>query len=99
MRSLVGADSPHAARVELHRSWIEDGVARMAREEAIEVPAGATVRFEPGGLHLMLFDAQLTPGSPVPLRLWFDDGSLREVVARVAADAGDSHAGHEHHAH
>ncbi|HKJ25553.1 MAG TPA: copper chaperone PCu(A)C [Myxococcota bacterium] len=93
--TLVGASSPAAARVELHRSWIESGVAHMAPLDALPVAPGERVALEPGGAHLMLFGATgLAPGDTVVLRLEFADAPPREVTARVVA-AGGEHAGHE----
>jgi hypothetical protein len=45
----------------------------MVRLPEVPVPAAATVRFEPGGLHLMLLDivGPLTPGMEVELTLRF----------------------------
>lgn len=97
--TLVGASSPAAASVELHRSWIESGVAHMAPVPELAIAPGERVVLEPGGLHLMLFDAPgLAPGDEVPLRLEFADAPPREVTARVVADADASgeHGSHEH---
>lgn len=51
---ITRVTSPQFEAVELHRTVLEDGIARMRAEPAIVVAAGATVRFAPGGLHLML---------------------------------------------
>lgn len=40
--------------VQLHESVVEDGIARMRAIPVLEIPAGATVRLERGGKHLML---------------------------------------------
>jgi len=60
-----GADSADFGAVEIHRSVVEDGMARMLREQVIELPAGARARLEPGALHLMLFRPQraFAPGA------------------------------------
>lgn len=90
--------SPAAERVEIHRSWFEGGVARMAPVDAIEVAAGATVSLEPGGLHLMLFGLEPTAGERIPLRLRFSDGHVLEVAAsrRELGDAAMDHTAHDH---
>jgi len=81
---LIGASSPAAGRVEIHRSWIEDGVAHMERVKRLAIGPGETLRLEPGGLHLMLFDAPgLSAANAVALRLEFADGPRRTVRARV----------------
>jgi copper(I)-binding protein len=71
--SLIAASSPAAARVEIHESRIVDGVARMRPLTQVAIAAGATVKIEPGGIHLMLVDLKspLTAGKPVPLTLEF----------------------------
>jgi copper(I)-binding protein len=53
--TLVGAESNAAAAIEFHRSIHNGDVVRMQRIEKVVVGAGETVRFQPGGLHLMLF--------------------------------------------
>jgi copper(I)-binding protein len=67
----------------------------MVRLAEVPVPAGATVRFEPGGLHVMLLDivAPLTPGMEVELTLRFATAEavtikLPVVDARATAPPG-----------
>ena len=72
---LLGAVSPVAARTELHRTVIEDGIARMRpARDGVALPAGTTVELAPGGYHFMLIDlgAALTAGTHVPLTLHFE---------------------------
>ena len=38
----------------IHESREEDGVMRMIHVDAVEIPAGETVTFRPGGLHVMI---------------------------------------------
>lgn len=89
--TLTGARSPAFAAIEIHRSSSQSGVARMQRYERLDIPPHATVTFEPGGYHLMLFDRRhaLQPGESLTLTLEFADGSslpvpfaLREAGAR-----------------
>jgi len=98
---LVGVDSERFGRVEIHRTVITDGIAGMARESAIAVAAGATVSFQPGGLHLMLMEATARPhaGETVPVSLVFASGSRLQVdfpVRRAGAAEGHGH-GHGSH--
>ena len=46
--------SPEFGNVELHETIIEDGIARMAELDHLDIAAGASVVLEPGGKHLML---------------------------------------------
>jgi copper(I)-binding protein len=52
--TLTDVTSPQFAAVEMHESVVEDGIARMYPLGDLTILAGTTVRFEPGGKHLML---------------------------------------------
>lgn len=82
--TLVAAACPAAGRVELHEHRHEDGMMRMRQVARVVVPAGGTEAFEPGGLHLMLFDWDGRPaGSRVPLTLVTGTGETLELEATV----------------
>jgi copper(I)-binding protein len=51
---VTAARSADFGAVELHEMRMDGGVMRMRALDAIEVPAGASVRLAPGGNHLML---------------------------------------------
>lgn len=73
---LLSAYAEGAAETQLHRSIIDDeGTVHMERQSAVELPAGETVHFEPGGLHIMLVDLEddLQEDDTVPLHLTFRD--------------------------
>ncbi len=100
---LIAAESPLAARVELHRSVMDGDVMRMERVEAIEIPAGAKVALEPGGHHLMLIGPvrAFREGEMVPLALVFERAGRIEVELKVAplGGPGGKDHGHGHHHH
>jgi copper(I)-binding protein len=83
--TLVAATSPAARIVELHTHVAENGLSRMQRLDAVPLPAGESVRFEPGGLHLMLIDiaAPLVAGQHVTLALQFANAGVVEVTAPI----------------
>ena len=83
--ALVAAESPAARVVELHSHVMEDGMMSMRRVHKIELPPGATVVLEPGGLHVMMIglEQSLEPDQEIPISLLFDDGSRTEVLAPV----------------
>lgn len=65
---LVGASSGGARAVEMHVTVRDGEMTRMRRLSEVEIPAGGTVRFEPGGRHLMLFGVtQLDGGMDIDL--------------------------------
>jgi copper(I)-binding protein len=101
-RTLVGAASPQFETVEIHRTEIVDGMARMVPQERLVIPAGGGVTLEPGGLHLMLIQSRqpLSQGDRVSIRLRLDDGTEVPVEAEVRkAEAEAAGMGHEHHDH
>ncbi len=83
--ALVGAHSDAFGMVMMHRSYEEGGLAKMAHQDRVEVPAGEQVRFEPGGLHLMLMHptAVLAAGERVAITLEFADGTRQGIEFEV----------------
>ena len=83
------AQSDVFGMVELHRTLIVNGVSTMRPAGDQTIPVGGSLRFEPGGLHLMLMQAQHEPkvGDKVRFRLHFADGSTLDVVALVSVEA------------
>jgi hypothetical protein len=79
---VVGASSPIAKRAGVHGMTTKDGVMRMFDVERVVVPAGGSVAFAPGGLHVMLFE-QTAPhaGDHVAVTLRCDDGSTIAFTA------------------
>lgn len=65
----------------IHRSGEVDGISRMRPAGRLVVAPGGTLRFEPGGLHLMLMKPRrpLPEGSQASVRLVLADG--RRVFA------------------
>lgn len=82
---IVAAHSPDFAAVEFHRSVMRDGMMAMEQMKELEVGAGAELRLEPGGLHLMLMQP-VEPGEPGETRrikFEYDDGSVQELVFEI----------------
>jgi hypothetical protein len=97
---LVGVRSPAFESVEVHRSEVREGVARMVAVERLTIAPGATVRFEPGGYHLMLIAprAPLRAGDRVSLTLVVEGGAevpVSAIVRPLQPVAGE----HSHHHH
>ena len=76
-RKLIGASSPGCGMMMLHRSKTENGVDKMTPVKDVAIPAHGSVRFAPGGYHLMCMQpkATLTPGKSVAVTLSFDNGT------------------------
>jgi periplasmic copper chaperone A len=72
---LLAARTDVALAIEVHLTEIEpSGRAVMRLLDQVELPAGSTTRFRPGGLHLMLIvpDASVTPGGTFAITLEFE---------------------------
>jgi hypothetical protein len=74
---LTGASSSACGMVMLHQSQEENGVEKMQPVKSITVPAHGTVRFAPGGYHLMCMSpgSSMKVGADVPVTLKFADGN------------------------
>jgi copper(I)-binding protein len=98
--ALVAIASPVAARSELHSTTMEGGIMKMRPAERIELAAGRPVKFEPGGLHVMLVDLKraLKPGEKIPLVLTVEraDSSRATVTIQAEVRAADGAAMHHH---
>lgn len=86
---LQSVRSEVAAQVELHAMSMDGDVMRMRQLPAIELPAGATVALQPGGLHLMLLGLKrpLKAGDSVPLTLSFEKAGELQLRVPVSAAA------------
>jgi len=87
---ITGVTSPRVQRIELHEMSMADGVMRMGPLRDPRLPAAGELRFEPGGMHAMLFgiDPALTPGDTVPLTFAFDGAPAMIVQAEVQGPGG-----------
>jgi copper(I)-binding protein len=85
--SIVGVRCACAGHAMIHESTISNGQSTMRPREPLAIAAGATLRFAPGGLHIMLqgLTRALTPGEQVPLELLLEGGGSLGVSARVRA--------------
>lgn len=99
---LIGATTPAARTVEIHRSAIDaQNVMRMRAIDGIALPPQSELRLRHGGeYHLMLIDlkAPLKNGDRFPMTLRFEKAGEREVMvwvqqprAGAAADASHDH--------
>lgn len=100
---LVGVETEAARRAEVHTTETgADGVTKMMHLEKVEIPAGATVALERGGVHVMLMGltAPLTEGARVPAVLVFEKAGrvaiefAIDAPAKHDAKAAEDHSGH-----
>lgn len=80
---MVSASAPWSGLIEIHTHAVVDGVMRMRHLEELVIPAGETVNFKPGGLHLMLFKLKKPLAESLPMEVCFKDGTCQEVEAQL----------------
>jgi copper(I)-binding protein len=79
---LLRVTTPAAGVAEIHRTVEDGGMMRMEPVSSVTIPAGASVRLEPGGYHVMLMELKdhLWSGDHVDATLHFRH--MGEVAVR-----------------
>jgi copper(I)-binding protein len=87
---LVGASTPMARRAELHSSVEQGNVVRMEKIDGVEIAAGGSAAFQPGGLHVMLIglEPNAVPGQMLQITLRFERAGELKVAAPILAPGG-----------
>lgn len=82
---VVKADNPGSKLTELHTHLNDGGVMKMRPVSAIDIKAKGEAVLKPGGMHIMMIDlkAPLKEGDVLPITLTLDDGSSKQVDAKV----------------
>ena len=97
--TLIGVEADFP-RVMVHDSKTVDGVASMLAVGSVTIPAGETVTFAPGGLHVMFMGLDGDPldaGEEVPATLIFENAGRLEVVFKVEdGEAAMDHGAMDH---
>lgn len=81
---LLSVTSSVSPRLEIHEHTMKDGVMKMGRVDAIDVPAGGSVELKPGGYHIMIFEStkKYAPGDEIDLTLHFENaGAIEKTVS------------------
>ena len=84
--ALLSTSTDVAEVAEAHMSMVDaNGVASMQMQEAVSIPARETVKFKPGGLHIMLINLKqdLKTGDTFTLTLNFKEAGT--IVIEVPA--------------
>jgi copper(I)-binding protein len=83
--ALASASSAACGMLMLHKSEEQGGMGSMEDVKAVAVPAGGTVKFAPGGYHLMCMNptAAIKPGGNVSVTLNFADGNKIDTLFAV----------------
>ena len=97
---LVGGAADIAGKVEVHEMATTNGVMTMRPlDNGLIIEPGKTVKFAPGGYHLMMFDLKnpLKQGDKIPLTLQFEKAGkvnlsldVQGIGAQAPAGPGDA---------
>lgn len=79
---IVSASSEMVERVEIHEIVHEQGIVRMKKVEAVDIPSNSTVCLEPKHTHLMLIgiDDAIRGGAEIRLQIDTASGEKLQVV-------------------
>jgi copper(I)-binding protein len=86
--AITGARAEGCGMLMLHQSQNTGGMSGMDMVDKVTVPAGGTIKFAPGGYHLMCTDAKLKIGAKAPVLLTLSDGTAVAVAFVVRNAAG-----------
>jgi len=97
--ALVSAECDYYETIELHSTIMDGDMARMVKQEKLNLPKGEVVSLQPGGLHIMLIGVKQRPvaGDSVKIVLNFSDETQKEIMAKVKKITGAMPMKHHHH--
>lgn len=83
--ALISASSRRAGMVQIHENSSEKDMITMKSVKSVVIPAGETVSFAPGGLHLMLMQLKqpLVEGEKVDMTLTFEKAGVKKTTLHV----------------
>ncbi len=89
---ITKVESPQAKAVEVHNMIMDKGVMKMRKVDRLELPAGTSVKFEPGGLHLMLIGLKkpLKSGDTVVVKFTISGSDKKESSFQVDVSVRDN---------
>jgi periplasmic copper chaperone A len=83
--TVTGVESSIAGHAMIHETKVEGGQSKMRPHEQLAIAPGATVKLQPGGLHVMMHDLKqpLKVGETVPLVIQLSGGGTVATTAIV----------------
>ena len=87
---IVSVSSPSADSIEIHASVTHGDNVSMQRLNGVDLPAGKTVKFESGGMHLMVFSPRAGGRAlTFPITIELQSGATPTTGFRVITGAAD----------
>ena len=92
-QTLISASTDFATKAEIHNHIQVDGMMRMQHQSEVVIQPGESIKFAPGGLHIMLFGLKqpLRDGQSVSISLQTKEGESISFIANVARPSAHSH--------
>lgn len=90
---IVAIFSPEAEKIEIHSSVTQGGNVSMKQLDGVDLPAGETVRFAPGGMHLMVFSPRgVSPEGAFPITIELQSGARQTAPFREISGSAEPHS-------
>lgn len=92
---LIGGTLPLAETVEVHEMAVADGIMKMRRLEALEIPPGQSIELKPGSYHVMFMGLKdgLKAGGTITGTLVFEKAGTVNVTYKIAPIGAASPSG------
>lgn len=83
--SLVQVSSSASEDVQIHLSYMNDGIMVMEEQPFVAIQASEQIPFQPGGYHIMIIQAtnDMEEGDSISLSLYFKSGMIIEETIQV----------------
>lgn len=90
---LIGAQADFVNKAEMHNHISHNGMMKMQQQSEVTIAAGRTLRFDSGGLHIMLFGLKksLKEHELLPLTLTTKSGKTISFKAMVQKPMAHKH--------
>ena len=69
-------------QIEIHSSFIEDGISSMKKIDSLRIPEKSEVKLDTGGYHLMLMSPkkEIKEGNQVELIIYYEAGDRIKIL-------------------
>lgn len=83
--SLVQVSSSASKDVQIHLSYMNDGIMVMEEQPFVAIQASEQIPFQPGGYHIMIIQPtnDMEEGDSISLSLYFKSGMIIEETIQV----------------
>ena len=85
---ITGSKSSMFKKVEIHKTEVADGIARMVHQKRLHLKSGSSLKFESGGLHLMMMmpNGAISKGDVIDITFQLETGEEILFQAPVQRD-------------